>query len=96
MPQLLSDVAVENLLPETEPFDTGSFAGDLKLWLDQYLEEMTSEPGRAMIRDVLGGGMQEHARQCSSFVRQQIEVMRSRALMRNETPPSSDIVLDES
>jgi hypothetical protein len=85
LPQLLSDVAVENLLPETEPFDTGSFAGDLKLWLDQYLEEMTSEPGRAMIRDVLGGGMQE-----------QIEVMRSRALMRNETPPSSDIVLDES
>jgi AcrR family transcriptional regulator len=92
--QLLSDVAVQNLRPEAEPFDTGSFEGDLKLWLEQYLEEMASEPGRAMLRDILGGGMEEHVRQCSFFTSQQIEVMRSRALIRNETPPASDIVLE--
>ena len=52
--QLLADVAVEQLQPEQAPPDTGSFYGDLLAWLEQYFDEMSSVPGRAMLRDVLG------------------------------------------
>src|ERR1700731_5243443 len=36
--QLLSDVALEKLRPETAPVDTGSLKGDLTLWLDPDVE----------------------------------------------------------
>ena len=52
--QLLADVAVEQLQPEQAPPDTGSFYGDLLAWLEQYFDEMSSVPGRALLRDVLG------------------------------------------
>src|SRR6201988_159920 len=51
--QLLSDVALEKLRPETAPVDTGSLKGDLTLWLEQYVEEMASAPGRAVVRERL-------------------------------------------
>ncbi|MGL9735790.1 MAG: hypothetical protein ACR5LF_09645 [Symbiopectobacterium sp.] len=40
LPQLLADVAVEKLRPDAEPLDTGSFTGDLEIWLNTYTEEM--------------------------------------------------------
>src|ERR1700676_1614903 len=43
--QLLSDVALEKLRPETAPVDTGSLKGDLTLWLEQYVGEVASPPG---------------------------------------------------
>jgi AcrR family transcriptional regulator len=52
---LLADVALDRLRAETEPADTGSLAGDLRAWAEQYLEEMGSEIGQAMLRDVLAG-----------------------------------------
>ncbi|MGO1887717.1 MAG: TetR/AcrR family transcriptional regulator, partial [Halomonas sp.] len=52
--QLLADVAVEQLQPEQPPADTGSLRSDLLAWLVEYFEEMSSAPGRAMLRDVLG------------------------------------------
>jgi len=91
--QLLSDVALENLRPETDPADTGSLVGDLRLWLEQYIEETASEPGRVMLRDVLAGGAAGNAPQCSIFTSQQLEVIRTRALARGETPPPVDLVL---
>lgn len=38
--------------PDTEPATTGSLRGDLRAWAEQYLDEMSSEPGRNMMRDV--------------------------------------------
>jgi AcrR family transcriptional regulator len=49
---LLADVALERLRPDTEPADTGSLRGDLRAWGEQYLDEMSSELGRNMMRDV--------------------------------------------
>lgn len=92
--QLLSDVAVENLRPETDPEDTGSLPGDLRQWLVQYIEEICSEPGQAMLRDVLAGGATGNAPQCRAFTAQQIETIRARARTRGETPPPVDLVLD--
>ncbi|AWM91097.1 TetR family transcriptional regulator [Pseudomonas sp. 31-12] len=49
---LLADVALARLRPDSEPAVTGSLRGDVRAWAEQYLDEMSSEPGRNMLRDV--------------------------------------------
>lgn len=91
--QLLADVAVEQLQPEQPPVDTGSFRSDLLAWLSQYLDEMSSAPGRAMLRDVLGTEGHASAGKCDSFLRQQIDAIRARALVRAEKPIATDLIV---
>ena len=38
--------------PDTEPATTGSLRDDVRAWAEQYLDEMSSAPGRNMLRDV--------------------------------------------
>lgn len=91
--RLLADVAVEQLWPETPPADEGSFEADLRAWLDQYVDEMTSVPGRAMLRDLLGTQGHAMAGKCLIFCTQQIDLIRDRALDRGEQPvPTVDII----
>jgi AcrR family transcriptional regulator len=52
---LLADVAVDRFYPDSDPEDTGSLRTDLEAWAQAYQEEMSSAPGRAMVRDVLAG-----------------------------------------
>ncbi|MHC8325746.1 TetR/AcrR family transcriptional regulator [Pseudomonas sp. LB1P83] len=52
LPTLLADVALARLRPDSEPANTGSLHGDVRAWAEQYLDEMSSEPGRNMLRDV--------------------------------------------
>ncbi|WP_193107501.1 TetR/AcrR family transcriptional regulator [Brachybacterium sp. FME24] len=91
--QLLADVAVEQMRPDEPPADTGSFRGDLLAWLMQYFDEMSSTPGRAMLRDVLGTENHAGAGKCDGFIRQQIEAIRERALARGESPVPADSIL---
>jgi len=49
---LLADVALARMQPETESANTGSLCGDVRAWAEQYLDEMSSAPGRNMLRDV--------------------------------------------
>ncbi|MCA4961847.1 TetR/AcrR family transcriptional regulator [Pseudomonas sp. Y24-6] len=49
---LLADVALARMQPDGEPANTGSLLGDVRAWAEQYLDEMSSEPGRNMLRDV--------------------------------------------
>ena len=49
---LLADVALARMQPDGEPANTGSLRGDVRAWAEQYLDEMSSEPGRNMLRDV--------------------------------------------
>jgi len=91
--QLLADVAVEQLRPETSPGDTGSYRGDLEAWLEQYLDEMTSEPGRKLLRDVLSTGIAVNACKCAEFNAQQIDIIAARARERGEAvAPTLDVI----
>ena len=93
--ELLADVAVARLRPDGEPEDTGSFGGDLAVWLEQYSEEMSSGPGRAMIRDVLASADQErNAGRCCAYTSAQIAQLLERAEVRGEPAPSVDTVID--
>lgn len=90
---LLADVAVEQLQPDQPPADTGSFRGDLLGWLVQYFDEMSSDLGRAMLRDVLGTEGHAGAGKCDGFLRQQIESIRDRAIARGEQPVSAERIV---
>ncbi|MEV5546803.1 TetR/AcrR family transcriptional regulator [Streptomyces sp. NPDC052309] len=93
--ELLSDVAVERLRPETEPQDTGSLRSDLEAWAEQFLEEMSAPAGRAYIRDALLGDPDgSNAGQCSAYAAEQIGVILDRAAGREEKAPGVDTVLD--
>ncbi|MCS2608529.1 TetR/AcrR family transcriptional regulator [Halomonas dongshanensis] len=91
--QLLADVAIEQLQPDQPPADTGSLQGDLRAWLIEYFEEMSSAPGRAMLRDVLGTPGHANAGKCDGFLRQQIEAINERALARQEVPIDPEKVI---
>lgn len=91
--QLLADVAIEQMQPEQPPADTGTFRSDLLAWLLQYFDEMSSAPGRSMLRDVLGSEGHAGAGKCDGFVRQQIEAIRARAHARGEAPIGAESVV---
>ncbi len=92
--ELLADVAVERLRPDMQPVDTGSAKGDLQAWAEQYAEEMSSGPGRQMIRDVLAAQDDANACKCHAFTREQMELIGARAAERGEIFPSADVLMD--
>lgn len=96
---LLADVAVERMRPDMEPPDTGTLAGDLQAWSLQYLDEMTSDVGRAMVRDVLAGTAPADGQpvpcRCFEFTAAQIETILSRAHGRGDTGlPTTEALMD--
>ncbi|MGA7439683.1 MAG: TetR/AcrR family transcriptional regulator [Luteibacter sp.] len=92
--QLLADVAVEQLRPEGAPVDTGTYRGDLALWLEQYRDEMSSAPGRTMLCDVLSVTRAENTGKCLLYCTTQIDMIHERALARGERPLATAAVID--
>ncbi|MFD6160620.1 TetR/AcrR family transcriptional regulator [Nocardia sp. NPDC060256] len=93
--ELLSDVAVEHLRPETEPEDHGTLTADLTAWAEQFLDEMNSPPGRAYIRDaLLGDPHGTNAGQCSDYAADQINTIVTRANLRGEPTHDVESILD--
>ncbi|MFC0407247.1 TetR/AcrR family transcriptional regulator [Roseomonas elaeocarpi] len=91
---LLADVAVEHLRPDTEPADTGEAQRDLLAWAEQYADEMSSAPGQEMLRDVLAASGSTGAQQCCTFTRDQITLIARRAASRGEAFPDPEAVID--
>ncbi|AUL46962.1 TetR family transcriptional regulator [Bordetella trematum] len=92
--RLLADVALEQMQPEQPPADTGSFRGDILAWLEQYVEETSSTPGRSLLRDVLCHAGHENAGKCDGITRQQIDALAQRAAERGETPPATGLIIE--
>ncbi|MET0937449.1 MAG: TetR/AcrR family transcriptional regulator [Luteibacter sp.] len=98
---LLADVAFERMRPDSEPADTGSVAGDLIAWTEQYRDEMSSEVGIGMMLDVLSSrsGVSVEGRlpvpcQCAAFTASQIRTIVERGVERGEAVPEVDAVMD--
>ncbi|MFI6764657.1 TetR/AcrR family transcriptional regulator [Streptomyces sp. NPDC050355] len=93
--ELLSDVAVERLRPDTQPGEHGDLAADLTAWAEQFLDEMAAPSGRAYIRDALLGDPDgSNAGQCSAYAAEQIETVLARAADRGERAPDTESVID--
>lgn len=93
--ELLSDVAVEHLRPDTAPEDHGDLRSDLTAWAEQFLDEMASPPGRAYVRDALLGDPDGgNAGQCSAYAAEQIDAILARASERGEHVPDVETAMD--
>jgi AcrR family transcriptional regulator len=93
LPSLLADVAVKRLRPIADPEDTGAVASDLRLFIEQFMEEMSSEVGRALIRDVFAAG-ETPADQCAHFTHGHLTTIAQRAKQRGETAFDVSEVVD--
>ncbi len=92
---LLADVALERMKPDGEPADTGTLRSDLVAWLEQYRDEMSSELGLAMIRDVLASQDGANlAGRCCEISRQQLGILADRAVARGEPVPDIEQMVD--
>ena len=94
LPALLADVAVQRLRPIADPEDTGAVMSDLRAFIEQFMEEMSSPVGRALIRDVFSPPGETYPIQCCGFTRQHLATIVSRAKARGEMPFDIDEVID--
>lgn len=90
--ELLSDVAVSRLRPIADPADLGSQEADLLAWTEQFMEEMSSEACREMVRDACA--KPSDTQQCYGFIRDQLAVIVERAETRGERPFDLDRAMD--
>ena len=86
---LLADVALARMRPDSEPANTGSLRGDLQAWAEQYLDEMSSEPGRNMMRDVQCSQTPGY---CVALIGGQLQTIVER--YPDDTPPSVDRLIN--
>ena len=91
---LLADVAVARLRPIADPEDTGATASDLRAFIEQFMEEMSSPVGRALIRDVFSPSGEAYPGRCASFTCDHLTTIAERAKARGETPFDVDEVVD--
>jgi len=91
---LLADVAVQRLRPIADPEDTGAVASDLRLFIEQFMDEMSSPVGRALIRDVFSPSGETYPVQCGGFTREHLTTIVSRAKARGEAAFDIDEVID--
>ena len=94
LPALLADVAVERLRPACDPEDTGTVATDLRVFIEQYAEEMSSPVGQSLLRDVLSVSGESFPAQCCSFTRAHLATIVARAKARGEQPFDIEEVID--
>jgi AcrR family transcriptional regulator len=91
---LLADVAVARLRPISDPEDTGAVASDLRLFIEQFMEEMSSPVGLALVRDVFSTSGETYPVQCAGFTCEHLKTIVSRAKARGEAPFDIDEVID--
>ena len=93
--ELLADVADERLRPAAAPADTGAVDTDLEVWVEQYMEEMSSDVGRTLLRDILGNAPEAgQSLQCCNFTTEQLQAIADRATTRGERSFDVDEALD--
>lgn len=93
--ELLADVAVERLRPDTPPGDHGSLRADLEAWAEQFAEEMAAPVGRTYIRDALAGDPAAGgAARCYDYAAEQLTTIGTRAAGRGEAVPAVEALLD--
>jgi AcrR family transcriptional regulator len=91
---LFADVAVQRLRPICDPEDTGALASDLRLFIEQFMEEMSSPVGRELMRDVFSQPGEARTAQCGTFTADHLTTIANRAKARGETPFDVDEVID--
>jgi hypothetical protein len=91
---LLADVAVARLRPIADPDDTGAVETDLRSFIEQFAEEMSSPLGRALMRDVLSTSSPGVPGTCAGFTCDHLITIAERAKARGEIAFDVEEVID--
>ncbi|TWF51926.1 TetR/AcrR family transcriptional regulator [Neorhizobium alkalisoli] len=89
---LLEDVASERFLPDSVPKNTGSFKGDLELWLEQLVDDLSSGPGHTLLRERLNNV--RIAQTAAGYTFQNLVCLCDRCEARGEPVPDPDRLMD--
>jgi AcrR family transcriptional regulator len=92
--ELVADVSVERMRPDDDPEDTGTLAGDLRAWGEQYLEEMTSVPGQRSLNDIMASADSERRERCYHYSESLMSTLHDRAMARGEVVPPVQRLID--
>lgn len=90
--QLLADVAAERFMADSEPPNTGSLQGDLEIWLEQFVDDIASGPGHALLRERIHDIAASQRAAGYAFMNMVAIVDRCRG--RGEVPPEPDRLMD--
>ncbi|EPG2413601.1 TetR/AcrR family transcriptional regulator [Klebsiella pneumoniae] len=93
--QLLADVAVRQFQADTLPPDSGNWRHDLTAWLEQFVDEMSSGPGRDLLREALALGNTERACQCTACIVSTLDSIIARGVAQGASPPDAQRLLDQ-
>jgi AcrR family transcriptional regulator len=92
LPQLLADIASERFVPDAVPPDTGSFRGDLEVWIEQIVDDFSSGPIHALFRermtDVKVGQVS------AGYTYMNLLYLCDRCKLRGEPVPDADRIID--
>ncbi len=86
---LLADVALARMRPDSRAGQHRDLRGDLQAWAEQYLDEMSSEPGRNVMRDVQCSLTPGY---CVSILSGQLQAIVDR--YPDDNPPSVDRLIN--
>ena len=92
LPKLMAAVASEQFLPDSIPADTGSFRGDLEIWLEQLVDDISSGPGHALLRE--RSTNLRVAQVAAGYAYQNLACLCERCLRRGEPPAVPDRLMD--
>ena len=89
---LLADVASERFVPDSMPADTGSLENDLEIWFEQLVDDLSSGPGNALLRERLTNV--RIARIAAGYAYQNLVCLCDRCATRGEPVPVADRLMD--
>ncbi|WP_067759142.1 TetR/AcrR family transcriptional regulator [Orrella dioscoreae] len=92
---LLADVAVRQFQTDALPPDSGDWRKDLSTWLEQFVDEMGSGPGRDLLREALALGNTDRAGQCTECILSTLDSIITRGVEQGASPPDSQKLLDQ-
>ncbi|MBE7184672.1 MAG: TetR/AcrR family transcriptional regulator C-terminal ligand-binding domain-containing protein [Methylobacterium mesophilicum] len=90
--ELLGDVAARHMRPDEQPVSTGTLRGDLAAWLEQFVDDISTGVGRAMIRERVENVAL--ARIAAGYAFANLETLVWRAAERGEPTPDPDRLMD--
>jgi hypothetical protein len=88
----MADVANYHFVPDAIPSDTGSFRGDLEVWLEQMVDDFSSGPMHALFRERLTNI--KIAQAGAGYTYMNLLYLCDRCEARGEPVPDADRIID--
>ncbi len=89
---LLAAVAEERLLADPVIPDTGTFKSDLSMWLEQFVDDISSGPGMVLLEERVANVVL--ARRTAGYAYANLDALCRRAKARGEPAPTPDWLMN--